>query len=219
MKRECSGRDVPDVTLQKEIENHKFTFISEEINAWNTFWNISKLTALCSEKSFSKSSYYTETSQMISNAKQLAGLQIVHSFSERYFQTGINPFPANVLFKQTRSLVFTRKMFEKHLWKSSILSKDAGHWPVSLFKMSLYHRYFLAYFASKNQLPGFSMSGILEHWLEMSSVRFSIHHSFISHSSESDLYWVPLHVPHAFSIYIYIYIYIYTDHLRHASKI
>ena len=33
MKRECSGRDVPDVTLQKKKENLKFTFISEEINA------------------------------------------------------------------------------------------------------------------------------------------------------------------------------------------
>ena len=33
MKRECSRRDVPDVTFQKEKENHKFTFISEEINA------------------------------------------------------------------------------------------------------------------------------------------------------------------------------------------
>ena len=33
MKWECSGRDVPDVILQKEKENLKFTFISEEINA------------------------------------------------------------------------------------------------------------------------------------------------------------------------------------------
>ena len=33
MKREHFGCDVPDVTFQKEIENHKFTFISEEINA------------------------------------------------------------------------------------------------------------------------------------------------------------------------------------------
>ena len=50
---------------------------------------------------------------MICNAKQLAGFQTVNIFSERYFQTGINPFPANVPFKQTRSLVFTSKMFEK----------------------------------------------------------------------------------------------------------
>ena len=117
---------------------------------------------------------------MIYNAKQLAGFQTVHIFSERHFQTGINPFPANVPFKQTRLLVFTSKCLKKRLGKSSILSKDAGHWPVSLLKISLYHRYFLAYFDSKNQLSGFFMCGILEHRLEMSSVRFSIHHAFIS---------------------------------------
>ena len=137
---------VPDVILQKETENHKFTFISAEINAWNTFWNISKLTILCSEKPFSKNSYYTE-SQMICNAKQLAGSQTIHIFSERYFQIGINLFPANVPFKHIRLLVFTSKMFEKkHLWQSDILSKDAGHWPVSLLKRSLYHRYFSLFY-------------------------------------------------------------------------
>ena len=50
---------------------------------------------------------------MICNAKQLAGFQTVHIFSERHFQTDINPFPANVSFKQTRLLVFTSNMFEK----------------------------------------------------------------------------------------------------------
>ena len=39
---------------------------------------------------------------MIFNAKQLAGFQIIHIFSERYFQTDINPFPDIVPFKQTR---------------------------------------------------------------------------------------------------------------------
>ena len=39
---------------------------------------------------------------MICNAKQLAGFQTVHIFSERYIQTGINPFPANVSFKQIK---------------------------------------------------------------------------------------------------------------------
>ena len=42
------------MALQKEKENHKFTFISEEINAWNTFWNINKPTLFCSEKPYSK---------------------------------------------------------------------------------------------------------------------------------------------------------------------
>ena len=65
MNRECSGCDVPDVTLQRGKENDKFTFISEEINPKNTFWDINKLTIRCSETTFSKNSYYTETSQMI----------------------------------------------------------------------------------------------------------------------------------------------------------
>ena len=104
---------VPDVTLQNEKENHEFAFISEVINAWNTFWNITKLTIICSEKPFSKNSYYTETSQMICNARQLARFQTDHIFSERYFQTDVNPFPANVPFKQIRLLVFISKMFEK----------------------------------------------------------------------------------------------------------
>ena len=33
-------------------------------------------------------------------------------------------------------------MFEKHLWKSDILSKYAGHRPASLLKMPLFHRCF-----------------------------------------------------------------------------
>ena len=35
-------------------------------------------------------------------------------------------------YLETRQLVFTSKMFEKHLWKSDILSKDAGHRQVDL---------------------------------------------------------------------------------------
>ena len=50
----------------------------------------------------------------------------------------------------------------KHLSKSDILNKDAGHWPVSLLKMSVYHIYILAYFANKNQLFGFVMHGTLK---------------------------------------------------------
>ena len=40
-------------------------------------------------------------------------------------------------------------MFEKHLWKSDILSKDARRWPM------------IKYFASKNQLPGLSVNRTL----------------------------------------------------------
>ena len=64
--------------------------------------------------------------------------------------------------------LFLVKFVKKHLWKSDILSKDAGQWPASLvkmiltkdagiwhaslLKMPLYQRYFLAHFASENQL-------------------------------------------------------------------
>ena len=50
-------------------------------------------------------------------------------------------------------MVFSSKLFEKHLWESDILSKGAGSWPGSLLKMSLFHRRFFKHFASKNQLP------------------------------------------------------------------
>ena len=46
------------------------------------------------------------------------------------------------IYEQTRWLVFTSKMFEKHLWTSDILRKDAGHRPASILKMSLFHRCF-----------------------------------------------------------------------------
>ena len=110
MKRKCSGHDVPDMTLQKEKEDLKFKFISEEIIMHETLFRaLTKL--LFSETPFSKNSYCTETSQIICNAKQLAGFQTIRVFSERHFQTDISPFPANVPFKQTRQLVFTSKMF------------------------------------------------------------------------------------------------------------
>ena len=45
-------------------------------------------------------------------------------------------------YGKTRWMAFTSKMCEKHLWKSDILSKDAGHRPASLCKMSVFHRRF-----------------------------------------------------------------------------
>ena len=42
------------------------------------------------------------------------------------------------LYVETRLLDFTSKMFEKHLRKSGILSKDTGHRPASLLKMLLF---------------------------------------------------------------------------------
>ena len=66
------------------------------------------------------------------------------------------------------SLLLLTKCVKKHLWKSEILSKDAGEWPASmlamiltkdagiwrafLLKMLLYQRYFIAHFASENQI-------------------------------------------------------------------
>ena len=44
-------------------------------------------------------------------------------------------------------------MFQKHLWKSDI-------WPASLRKRH-HPQVFFKYFASKNQLPGFYISGTL----------------------------------------------------------
>ena len=51
-------------------------------------------------------------------------------------------------------------MLEKHLWKSDILSKDAGHGPACLLIMPLFHMFF-KHFASIKQLPGLSIIGTL----------------------------------------------------------
>ena len=56
---------------------------------------------------------------------------------------------------------FISKMFEKHLWKSDIVSKDADHWPASLLKMSIFHRCFSNIQLVKKQLPGFDISEAL----------------------------------------------------------
>ena len=73
--------------------------------------------------------------------------------------------------------LFLVKFVKKHMWKSDILSKDAGRWPASLVKMILtkdadtWHaslpkmplcqRYFLAHFASENN---YLNSLCMEHW-------------------------------------------------------
>ena len=65
---------------------------------------------------------------MIFNAKQLPGLQTVHIFTERYFETGINPFPVNAPFmNKPGSWFLIAKFMNKHLLKSDILRKNAGH--------------------------------------------------------------------------------------------
>ena len=52
-------------------------------------------------------------------------------------------------------------MFEKHLWKSDILSKDAGRWRAHLIKNVTLPRLFFKHFGSKNQLPSFYTSQTL----------------------------------------------------------
>ena len=58
-------------------------------------------------------------------------------------------------------VVFTGKMFEKHLLKSDILSKDAGRWPTPLVKMSFFHRCFSKILQVKTKLSGLSVGGTL----------------------------------------------------------
>ena len=57
-------------------------------------------------------------------------------------------------------------MFEKHLWKSDILGKDAGHRPGCLLKMSLCQRCFsnISLVTASNLV-----STEVEHWSKMGS--------------------------------------------------
>ena len=50
-------------------------------------------------------------------------------------------------------------MFEKHLWKSEILSKDAVRWHFT--QNVTLPQVFFKHFGSKNQLPGFQISRTL----------------------------------------------------------
>ena len=52
-------------------------------------------------------------------------------------------------------------MFEKQLWKTGILSKDAAHRPASILKNITLPQVFFKHFASKNHKPGFYISGAL----------------------------------------------------------
>ena len=52
---------------------------------------------------------------MICNAKQLAVFQTVHILSERYFQTGINLFPAKFHLNKPGRWFLPVKCLEKHV--------------------------------------------------------------------------------------------------------
>ena len=64
---------------------------------------------------------------MIYNAKQLPGFKMGHIFSERYFQTDINSFPANVPFVGKPGSWFLLAKCGKNNCKIDILTKDEGH--------------------------------------------------------------------------------------------
>ena len=124
------------MTFQRGKENYKFTFTSEEINAWKTFCDINKLTIVCSETPLLLCKNQSNDFQC-----KIAGFQTVHIFS-RYFEKGINQCPANVPFLDKPGSWFLLAKCTKHLWKSDILN-------VTLAQM------FFPYFAGKKQLPGF----------------------------------------------------------------
>ena len=61
-------------------------------------------------------------------------------------------------------------MFEKHLCKSNILSKDAGRY-LSIFTLNVaLSQVFYKHFASKTQLPGFHISGLINWNLKRNNV-------------------------------------------------
>ena len=147
---------------------------------------------------------------MIFNAKQLPGLQTVHIFTERYFETGINPFPVNAPFmNKPGSWFLIAKFMNKHLSKSDILRKN-----VTLAQV------FFTHFASTNQLPCFihpwNIGTLAENWLK--TVRFLVHYASINHSSKPNLYWFPplviwkYHSQLSMSYCLHL-AYIYFDHL------
>ena len=85
-------------------------------------------------------------------------------------------------------------MFEKHLWKSDILSKD-----VTLPQV------FFKHFASKNQLPGFYISRTLvENGLNLINALLEMTVSFLILSLQIALFCFR---------YSYFYFFIYSDHI------
>ena len=61
-------------------------------------------------------------------------------------------------------MIFTSKMFEKHLWESDILRKDAGQSPASLLKMSLFYMCFSNILLVKTN---YLVSTSVENWSKM----------------------------------------------------
>ena len=88
------------------------------IHIWSdqksTFWKFNKLTIVCSETPFSKSSYYVET---VDKWYAIQNSWLVSKRSKRYFQTDINPFPVNVPFMDKPGSWFLLVKCVKKTWK------------------------------------------------------------------------------------------------------
>ena len=108
MKRGCSGHDISKGKRKSQV----YVYM---INAWKTFWDINKLTIVCSETPLLLCKNQSNDFQC-----KIAGFQTDHIFSEKYFEKGINPCPANVPFLDKPGSWFLLAKCTKHLWKSDI---------------------------------------------------------------------------------------------------
>ena len=110
----------PDVTLQKEKNNHEFTFISEEINAWNTFWNITKLTILCSEKPFSKNSIIQKPVKWFAMQNSWLVSKLTTFLVKGIFKQTLTHFQPMFHLNKPDCWFLLAKCLKKHLWRSDL---------------------------------------------------------------------------------------------------
>ena len=96
--------------------------------------------------------------------KTLQELFWAHFFGCPYRSNGTKIHLGATLFGEARWMLFNSEMRKKHQWKCDILSKDAGHQPGSLPKMSLFHRCFSHILLVKTK---YFVSPSLEHWLDV----------------------------------------------------
>ena len=73
---------------------------------------------------------------MIANGTGKFGAWIFRAFrAQKYGAIQLTNFRPMFHLRTNQVVGFTTKMFEQHLWKSDILSKDAGNRPAFLLKM------------------------------------------------------------------------------------
>ena len=97
----------------------------------------------CESCKVSKNTFLTEqlwaTTFVCNNGTIDKGINVRHFL----IRSILNPCQANVpIMEKPGSWFLLAKCVKKHLRKSDILSKDAGHRPASLPKMSLFRRCF-----------------------------------------------------------------------------